>query len=279
VADQRPTLPHRPRPAGNPAYVCFGHPTPGTVEMFVDRRALGKMREIASGAWPNEAIGLLAGRACRDSRGDFTVVETVEAAHPGEGEANAGSVCLSAAGSAATRQRLAYRYPVGDVVGWFHSHPHSSAVFSGEDLREQSTWIEPHNVGIVVGRHEGFVSSLGVYAGPEGLRLARRPNSASPAPVPARSTDRPTRVHPHPLTRLSDRPSREGFVLHRLLLAATLLIALAVAFLLLWGLRHDQEKHAPNPARLITEPSAAFITPGIDVSPRTSAARQVARRS
>ena len=264
VSNGRPTLPYRQRPLGNPNYLRFSSLGSGSVEVFIELRTLAQIREVARAAWPNEAIGLLAGRACHDRVRTFTVVETVEAARPEESEATAGTVHLSAAGSAAVQRRLAHRAPALDPVGWFHSHPHSSAFFSGEDRLEQATWTEPHNVGIVAGRARGGGgSTLAVYAGPQALLLTRTPDSSIPPPDPVtvattsadQAADRLGPIQPPPL------PSR---TLRRLAVAAALL---AIAALVLW---QRGSREPTRPADRSPPPPGADAADGPPLAPLSS---------
>jgi proteasome lid subunit RPN8/RPN11 len=232
VAQERPTLPRRPRPTGNPAYICFAEPDSPAIEVFLERKVLRQMREITEQAAPYEAIGLLAGRACLDGQGLFTVIETVEPARAHESEAGVGRVQLSGAGGAAIRRRLAYRFPVGDVLGWFHSHPKSRPIFSFEDRQEQATWPEPYNVGVVVGLDES-VRTIGVYTGPRALKLERTRNVSMPVPCPLAATEPSADSAGAASGRPAPRRSR------RVLVAAALLIAAVGALAVLFGLRRD----------------------------------------
>ena len=259
VGRQRPALPYRPRPAGNAAYVRFGGPGVDGVEVFVSLRALRQMRAAAIDAWPDEAIGLLGGRACRDADGTFTVVETVEATRPGEALATPGSVHLSAAASAELRCRLAHRCPVMDTSGWFHSHVLSLAVFSREDRLEQSTWPDEHSVGIVAGLGGEGGTSFGVYTGPNAVRLTRNDDASPPtiqrAPVPV------SVLQPHEDHRSTSRARRVLAVESRPLRIALVMLALAVLVLVAWRLfsggRQDPQipinnhgvLQSPNPAK------------------------------
>jgi len=268
VEQRRPALPYRLRPRGNPAYVRFGRFEPGTVEVFVGLRALGMMREIAVSAWPDEAYGLLGGRACRDSDGMFTVVEAVEAARTGESKATGGSVHLSAAGLAALQQRLAYGYPALDPTGWFHSHTNSSAVFSGEDRHEQATWPDPHSVGIVAGRAPDRIgTTFGVYAGPEASLLTRIGDLAPAADLRARPIVMPMHNRVRPAREPLRGPRRPRAPRVRLIGVALLLaiVALTLLFLRLAlrapGSRPDQPGHPNSPAAAHGEPSVGIVPP------------------
>ena len=186
VSHSYTTLPFRKRPTENPAYVRFADPDGETraVEVFVKNDVIKSMRQIADRSWPDEAIGLLAGRACRDADGTYTIIDAVEAATADECEATPGSVHLSGPGSATIRERLARQHPTLDPDGWFHSHPYSDAFFSSQDLTEQATWPDPYNVGIVLGDRRGH-RTLNIYTGPHAHRLTRiDANGTDPLPTP-----------------------------------------------------------------------------------------------
>jgi proteasome lid subunit RPN8/RPN11 len=200
--------------------VQFGDARFREIEAFVACSLVEEMGRFAYAGLPNEAIGILAGRSCCDERGVFTVVEAVELAVGPEQIASPGAVTLTPTGSQAVRRRLAFRRPTLDPVGWFHTHTSLSVEFSGEDRREQATWPDAHNLGIVFGAGQ-HGDDIAVYAGPESNRLwgALRPIEAM-----ALSPDR------------RRRPRRKHRRLRFLRLAVVVFAGLAVAGLVVLAL-------------------------------------------
>lgn len=251
IGDSRSVLPFRQRPIDNSVYVRFADLwATRAVEVFVRTDVISSMRGIADRAWPHEAIGLLAGRACRDVDGIYTIVDAVEPATSNECEATPGSVHLSASGFATLRRRLAHQHPALDPIGWYHSHPHSDAFYSSEDRTEQSTWADPYNVGIVVGERLGR-STVNVYTGPHAYRVAQITlNGTEPAASTRRSLEgRPDRVS-------TDRDGRPKIHPHLLLLALTLTVAVCFAIVVLLFLR-DRFRYAQDVTSRSVSPALA----------------------
>lgn len=173
-----PTPLVRQRPAENDNLVAFAAEGEG-FSAYVHRDVLEFIESESRRAAPNEAIGLLAGRICQDPvRGPYTLVLAADIARPGEVEASPSHVHISAGGNASVRRRLEDTYPDREVVGWFHSHPHYPAQFSHVDIAEQSTWNDPHHIGIVFSGTEKN-EPFGVYRGPGAARLSRGHASGS----------------------------------------------------------------------------------------------------
>lgn len=257
VGLSRAQLPFRKRPADNPVYVRFADGVGETqaVEVFVKSDVIRSMREIADRAWPREAIGLLAGRACRDTDGTYSIIDVVEPATADECEATAGSVHLSGAGSAAVRLRLAHQYPALDPIGWYHSHPHSDAFFSSQDLTEQSTWPDAYNVGIVSGDRWGH-RTLNIYTGPDADRVTRiSPNGSEPAPTP-RPTP-PARTDLPPANGGERARPTIGRTLLLVAFALTLVVcfAIVVRLLLSSSNQYAQGVSRSSPGRPIASPN------------------------
>jgi proteasome lid subunit RPN8/RPN11 len=117
---------------------------------------------------PDECVGLLAGRVCRDSAGTYTVVTGAvlsEAALTGRG-----SVRTTVEAEKAAAARLGKRFPIAERVGWFHSHPGIGAYFSGTDKLNQQTWTSPQSVGIVVD-HTDEERCIAAFLGPDSQGL------------------------------------------------------------------------------------------------------------
>lgn len=160
----------RARPKDEAKWLRFGR---DPLEVYVRRTLENDLIRLLRSQDPRETIGLLAGRVCRDGKGIYTIVDAVEVATEHEIESTTGSVHISGSGHATLRKRLEREHPTLDIVGWWHTHPHYSAVFSAEDKREQSTWTGEGSVGIVVsGLSNGEI--LGVYGGSGAIRLTPR---------------------------------------------------------------------------------------------------------
>lgn len=274
-----PTPLVRLRPAENGNFVAFSAEGDG-FSVYVHRDVLEFIERESRGAAPNEAIGLLAGRVCRDpTRGPYTVVTAADSARPGEVEASPSHVHISAEGNAGVRRRLEEMHPDREVVGWYHSHPRYPAHFSHVDITEQSTWGDPSHVGIVFsGMEDG--EPFGVYCGPDAVRLTcSRPqpradaagavffkpeSGAAERRVPKRTqTERPrppvAAITPHrPSTPTRPIPSGGLIRLAPRLFFALLLLGLAAAVVWLHVRVRAIEDARPGKARAdSTSPSPA----------------------
>lgn len=163
----------RPRPDENGNFIAFVSQTDG-FSAYIHRDVLDFIEREARRAAPNEAIGLLAGRICHDlERAPYTLVMVAEGAIGNEADTGPGHVHISHDGRSRVRRRLEAAHPDREIIGWYHSHPHHEARFSPVDVREQSGWTDPNQVGIVFSatqRDEPF----GVYRGPGATRLLLR---------------------------------------------------------------------------------------------------------
>lgn len=196
----------RPRPSENDNFVPFSAEGDG-FSVYVHREVLEYIERESRHAAPNETIGLLAGRVCRDpAHGPYTLIMAADSARTDEVEASPGHVHISASGNASVRHRLEETHPDREVVGWYHSHPRYPARFSQVDNAEQSTWNDPNHVGIVFSG-TGEPDPFGVYRGPEAVRLSRgRP--------PRRAADQGLRVEsPAPAETLKEQARRQGLKL------------------------------------------------------------------
>jgi proteasome lid subunit RPN8/RPN11 len=249
----------RPRPAENDNFVAFSADGNG-FSVYVHRDVLDFIERESRRAAPNEAIGLLAGRVCQDPvYGPYSLVMAADGARPGEVEASPSHVHISADGNASVRRRLEDAHPDREVIGWYHSHPRYPAQFSHVDLAEQSTWSDPHHVGIVFSgteTHEPF----GVYRGPNAVRLTRsrvpaqvgvadsltlspslRTEGAEPEPALAEQRRMPERpklpvatITPNrraPTTVITPSDGRDRFAPRLLLIILLLGLAIAVVWL------------------------------------------------
>ena len=194
------TLLVQPRPRGNSSYVVYADSLDAP-EVHLHVRLLEDLRRAALEALPDETIGALLGRPCRDDYGIYVVVENALTAEPGEHTASRSEARMTDAGHAALHGRAARQHPTLEPVGWWHSHPHGEPRYSAVDRLEQATCTRPYHVGIVVvaDRLDGAPSgeaqdagSLGVYVGPAATLLERRER----LPATARSPATPTAGRP-----------------------------------------------------------------------------------
>lgn len=138
----------RPRPPAAPEDMI------GTgvsaVRVLLTAAAKQQLSALCRKHLPNEAGGILGGRLGQDDHGPFTVVEIVEEVEP----AHVGSTHVQWTGPSINRARarLTALPSKPELVGWWHSHQFMQAFYSSEDRREQATWRDERNVGIVVGR-------------------------------------------------------------------------------------------------------------------------------
>lgn len=176
------TLLVQPRPRHNSAYVVYGDALDAP-EVHIHVRVTEDLRRATLDAVPNETIGVLLGRPCRDDYGIYVVVENAMTAAHGEYADTHGAVCISAVGWTTMHRRAAQRHPALEPIGWWHSHPRGMPRYSSVDLDGQGAYPPPHHVGIVIAAEllgdqpsdaEQHVDPLGVYVGPSGTRLGRR---------------------------------------------------------------------------------------------------------
>jgi len=184
VYDLVSTLPSRLRPAVNNELICFASDRNG-FEAYIRRDVLEAIAHAAHKAKPHETIGLLAGRAWHDDRGEYAVVVAMEGAQKNEIDAGPSHVRISAAGNARVRVRLEEAQIALDVIGWYHSHPRFPPEFSSTDFEEQTTWKDSNSIGIV---YSGLpvsepLRAFGVYQGPNAQKLYRQTKTLPPKPV------------------------------------------------------------------------------------------------
>lgn len=175
VSVEYPTTLWRPRPPADGARMIQFGPDNDQFEVFIEA-AVFKFISDEMKAWsPDETIGILGGRVCKDDRGPYTLVLAAVAATRDEAKVSPGHVRLGGEFDAALRRRLEVSFPALEVVGWYHSHPRFRALFSEPDRMNQRTWSNPNHLGIVVSGLEGS-EKFGVYRGPEATKLQRSPS-------------------------------------------------------------------------------------------------------
>ena len=130
--------------------------------------------EVSQRALPNEWIGRLVGKVCRE-RGLYHVAvfglapDVAATVSPGYAE-------TSAMSASATRRLAACLFPDADEVGWIHGHTGCGARFSATDLENQKTWSYSYAIGIVVDPISRV--DIGVYRGPNAELLDEVPEEA-----------------------------------------------------------------------------------------------------
>jgi proteasome lid subunit RPN8/RPN11 len=95
---------------------------------------------------PDEAYGLLMGRVYADKIGIFTIIS--RAIYANEYEKSSNHIQLSHEEVEKLYSLARRTHPVGDIIGWTHSHDCLSE-YSDVDYREQQTWDESYHVGIL----------------------------------------------------------------------------------------------------------------------------------
>jgi proteasome lid subunit RPN8/RPN11 len=233
-----PLLVHA-RPRESRDYLLYDS-EPDAPSVYLHCKAAEQMRVATIRAVPNETIGVLLGRACRDERGVYTVVASAMVAIAEEFDGTRGAVRISAAGRSSLHGRASELHPTLEVVGWWHSHPHGAPRYSSVDLDEQATYPRAHHVGIVAaaegynrnGRPSDRHDPLGVYVGPRAIRLERAQRAMRPHPVLTGASEHSARI---------ERSDRAGLpavqALRRLVLlgaGATMVLLAAIVGTAFW---------------------------------------------
>lgn len=176
----------RPAPAPSQSgWLRFGGEQEGRVYLSV---GVGdSLQAWAEEAQPHETMGILAGRPCEDAEGPYTlVVGAVQARDPETGRAH---VFTDSAGMAELVADLRERFPIAEVVGWWHTHPGYGTRFSVVDEQTQATFTARSCVGLVVDPTLPRPQALGVYLGPASQRVdspAQLPEEQAAPPPAAR---------------------------------------------------------------------------------------------
>lgn len=167
----RHTLPFRERRHLEPDTLRYTD-LAGVLTLFVLPEALEQLRIGTRRSAPDEAFGLVMGRAYTDSIGAYTIVTGVYYAAPDLCFASAGHVRVEPLQISELRRRAQQRFPAHDVVGWTHSHTRPSG-YSTTDLQEQALWAESYQVGILTFMDE--MEAPRAYRGPVGAPLTLAP--------------------------------------------------------------------------------------------------------
>jgi proteasome lid subunit RPN8/RPN11 len=148
-------------------------------EVAIPETVVERIMMLGEREAPKEWYGLLVGRVYEGEVGRHVVILGV-VPDPGADACHA-SVHTSFDSELQTRTSARLLYPDGVPVGWVHGHVRYGARYSAVDFRNQTTWTQPHAIGIVA---DPFTEPrLGVYRGPEGELL--KPVLLPPAITPA----------------------------------------------------------------------------------------------
>ncbi len=154
-----------PRHSARTGYVLYGGAT--GFEVAIPESVVERTIVLGKQAAPREWYGLLVGRVYLDDVGHHVVILGV--VPDPEADAQRGFVRTSFGSEMRTRMAARLLYPDCIPVGWVHGHIRYGARYSSTDFKNQSTWTQPHSIGIVV---DPFSEPrLGVYRGPEGEML------------------------------------------------------------------------------------------------------------
>ncbi|MBI4438185.1 Mov34/MPN/PAD-1 family protein [Candidatus Uhrbacteria bacterium] len=175
---------YRPAPAPEePGWSRFGDAL--GVAVYLSEAVLDDLVAWARAAVPRETMGLLAGRACEDADGPYTLVTgAVRAVRADAGHAH---VFAGVEEMAALMEDLRWGWPIAEVVGWWHTHPGYGTRFSRTDEATQATFPAASSVGVVIDPSLPIGQGTGAYLGPRSGVLQPVESdgfSALDAPVP-----------------------------------------------------------------------------------------------
>jgi len=132
-------------------------------EAAIPEDVVARVKALGRSAAPREWHGLVIGQLYEDLGRTHVVVRGVV---PDESAlASSGYVETTPEGEWKTRTLAHILYPDCLILGWIHGHVRVGARFSATDRRTQTTWKQPHALGIVVDPWD--LAELGVYRGPE----------------------------------------------------------------------------------------------------------------
>lgn len=117
---------------------------------------------------PLEGYALLAGRRLRDDLGEYVFIDGF--VPDDDAIASRAAVRTTPRSEAITREKLSAAFPTSEPIGWLHTHPNYGAFFSSVDRKNQSSWREPFQLGLVVDpiRHEAAM-----FRGPRSEEMSR----------------------------------------------------------------------------------------------------------
>lgn len=157
---------HRPRPQQLPGYHRFQQ---GEFEAFVsEAKVLRKIQLQARQSKPFESIGWLMGRVFSDLRGDYLIVTEVLLAE--ESESRPCSVSTTSRDCLSFLKASEQEHPTLDLVGWYHSHPLDLHEYSATDKRNQQSWQQPYQLGLLVVVGSG-PTTIHAFHGPGSERM------------------------------------------------------------------------------------------------------------
>ena len=165
LIDSEPT--RHPRPAKLDGFHCFRR---DGFEAFVHvAKVLRRIAHWARQRRRVEVIGVLVGRAYQDECGRYVIITDVLLAE--NSDSHPSRVGTTPQDCASFVRAMKNKFPAAEIVGWFHSHIFDLHDYSSIDRRNQASWDEPHNLGllVVVGEDETRVHA---FRGPESERLS-----------------------------------------------------------------------------------------------------------
>jgi proteasome lid subunit RPN8/RPN11 len=179
---------YRPRPVSITGYHRYSG---GSYDAFVKVSALEAIADRARRAAPHEMIGYLVGRPFRDAKGAYVfVTDAIFAESARCGPVTVETTFDDERDFAAT---LLADHPLGEKVGWFHSHPFYMPSYSPTDLENQRFWSEPFQLGLLACLDQTGAVTIVAFRGPEAeevnppyMTSGRSHNHVPPfRPVPA----------------------------------------------------------------------------------------------
>jgi len=132
-------------------------------EAAVPESTVERLIEFGRQAAPNEWYGLVVGKRYRDKAGLHAIVLGVVP----DTECRSGLASVRTTEQSEFRTRFTAQVLFPDCVplGWVHTHPRLGLCFSGTDRVNQSTWTQPHSLGLVV--DPWHQRRIAVYRGPQ----------------------------------------------------------------------------------------------------------------
>lgn len=148
VPEGKPPEPSRP----------VGRPPEEGLRVYLERRTYRRMREYGSSDTSHELAGVLVGRAMKDGKGLFLVVEGFIEAEGAKSSKSA--VTFTHEAWEHIFKALDQRWPGRAIVGWFHTHPGFGVFLSSYDrFIHQHFFREPWQMAVVldpVAEEDGF---------------------------------------------------------------------------------------------------------------------------
>lgn len=156
--------PHfRARPDFIPKYHKYSS---GAFNLFASKSMLQKMIAHAVKGNRCEIIGTLIGRPFYDTKGYYSILTNSALAPFADG--TYGTVTTTFKDEQFFKWVQEAYHPTEDILGWYHSHPMNLEGYSSVDRGNQSKWIEPYQIGLlVVCNYMQNKFTVMAYRGPE----------------------------------------------------------------------------------------------------------------